>query len=56
MVARILLVCADDPRRRPLEDLLADQRTSVRGLSAVGKDLAWGAASPPDLLVVAGAR
>jgi len=52
MVARILLVCADDPRRRPLEDLLADQRTSVRRLAAVGTELAWGAASPPDLLVI----
>ena len=46
MVARILLVCADDPRRRPLEDLLADQRTSVRGLSAVGKELVFRAFDP----------
>ncbi len=52
MVARILLVCADDPRRRQLEDLLADQRTTVRRLAAVGTELAWGAATPPDLLVI----
>ncbi|HEX5010475.1 MAG TPA: helix-turn-helix domain-containing protein [Planctomycetota bacterium] len=52
MVARILLVCADDARRRPLEDMLADQRTTVRRLDAVGADLAWSAGPAPDLLVV----
>ena len=52
MVARILLVCADDPRRRQLEDLLADQRTTVRRLDVVGRDLAWSSGPAPDLLVV----
>lgn len=52
MATRILLVCADDPRRRQLEDLLSDQRATVRRLASVGKDLAWASAPPPDLLVV----
>ncbi|MHC5209200.1 MAG: helix-turn-helix domain-containing protein [Planctomycetota bacterium] len=51
MSARILLVAASDPRRRVLEDLLADQRTVVRELSGGAVDVPW-AGPAPDLLVV----
>ncbi|MHC4845724.1 MAG: AAA-type ATPase lid domain-containing protein [Planctomycetota bacterium] len=55
MSARILLVTADDPRRRMLEDLLADQRTVVRALPETkpghGADVPW-AGPAPELLVI----
>jgi DNA-binding NtrC family response regulator len=51
MSARILLVAASDPRRRVLEDLLADGRTVVRELSAGAVDVPWSGPAP-DLLVV----
>jgi len=55
MSARILLVTADDPRRRMLEDLLADQRTVVRALAETkaghAADVPW-AGPAPELLVI----
>jgi DNA-binding NtrC family response regulator len=51
MSARILLVASPDPRRRVLEDLLADQRTVVRELASGAADVPW-AGPAPDLLVV----
>jgi DNA-binding NtrC family response regulator len=51
MSARILLISADDPRRRVLEDLLADSRTVVRALSGGQGDVPWSGPAP-DLLVV----
>jgi len=56
MSARILLVTADDPRRRMLEDLLADQRTVVRtlpesGSGHAGIDVPW-VGPAPELLVI----
>ncbi len=55
MSVRILLVSASDPRRRMLEDLLADQRTIVRPLekllAGAAADVPWTGPSP-DLLVV----
>lgn len=51
MSARILLVTADDPRRRMLEDLLADQRTVVRDLSSENADVPWSGPAP-ELLVI----
>jgi len=54
---RILLICANDPRRRVLEDLLADERTIVRpleqALSSGAADVPWSGPAP-DLLVVGG--
>lgn len=51
MSARVLLVAAADPRRRVLEDLLADQRTVVRELPRGAADVPWSGPAP-DLLVV----
>ncbi|MGQ0554312.1 MAG: helix-turn-helix domain-containing protein [Planctomycetota bacterium] len=51
MSARILLMCASDPRRRLLEDLLADARTVVRPLGSGAADVPWSGPAP-DLLVL----
>ena len=51
MSPRLLLVCAEDPRRRMLEDLLADQRPVGRKLEQVGADVPW-SGPPPDVLVI----
>ncbi|HZM01214.1 MAG TPA: hypothetical protein VFD43_13285, partial [Planctomycetota bacterium] len=51
MNARVLLVCADDPRRRLLEDLLADLRPVVRTLGVKAADVPWSGPAP-DLLVI----
>lgn len=51
MSARILLVCAEDPRRRMLEDLLADQRPVGRKLVETPADVPWNGPAP-DLLVI----
>jgi len=48
---RILLLCAEDGRRRQLEDLLADGRSVVRPLSRGAPDVPW-AGPAPDLLVI----
>ena len=51
MSARVLLVCVEDPRRRVLEDLLADLRPVVRPLTATAADVPWSGPAP-DLLVL----
>jgi len=51
MSARVLLVCVEDPRRRVLEDLLADLRPVVRLLTATPADVPWSGPAP-DLLVL----
>jgi len=51
MSARILLLCAEDGRRRQLEDLLADARAVVRPLPSGPPDVPW-AGPAPDLLVL----
>ncbi len=48
---RILLLCAEDARRRQLEDLLADGRSVVRPLPRGAPDVPW-AGPAPDLLVI----
>lgn len=51
MSARVLLVCAEDPRRRVLEDVLADLRPVVRALQEGVADVPWSGPAP-DLLVI----
>jgi len=51
MSTRVLLVCAEDPRRRVLEDLLAELRPVCRKLGSEAADVPW-SGPPPDLLVI----
>jgi DNA-binding NtrC family response regulator len=51
MSPRTLLLCAEDGRRRQLEDLLADSRAVVRGLPRGAPDVPW-TGPAPDLLVI----